>query len=220
MLRNQNVANLQVQIISARGDRQYIQPTANKVAALIVGEDTGHVTHRDIVLVTRDGNLKRISETHPSYMPLQYPLLFPYGTDGWHCAIRFSPFAVRKKEFVSMREFYAYCMQFRQNEGHTLLKGAKLFQQFVVDCYVAIEHYRLNFMKTHQFILRANVYHDLEDVVLAGDTDVSTIGRRFVLSSSFSGGSRNMVQHFQDAMAICRTIENLDIFITFTCNPN
>ena len=75
-------------------------------------------------------------------------------------------------------------------------------------------------MKTHQSILHANVYQGLEDAVLAGDTDASAVGRRFVLPSSFSGGSRNMIQHFQDAMAICRTIGNPDLFITFTCNPS
>ena len=63
MLRNQNVSNLQVQIICARGDRQYIQSTANEVAAILIGEDSGHITHRDIVVVARDGNLKRIKET-------------------------------------------------------------------------------------------------------------------------------------------------------------
>ncbi|KAJ0458162.1 hypothetical protein HanIR_Chr15g0782001 [Helianthus annuus] len=30
----------------------------------------------------RDGVLKRISELHPSYLALQYPILFPYGDDG------------------------------------------------------------------------------------------------------------------------------------------
>nr|XP_027096038.1 uncharacterized protein LOC113715934 [Coffea arabica] len=202
---------------------EFVPATQDIVPTNTVGAeqiDTGHVTHRDIVLVIQDGNLKRISEKHPSYMPLQYPLLFPYGIDGWHCAIRFSPSAIRKREFVSMREFYAYRIQFRQNEGYTLLKGAKLFQQFIVDCYAAIEHYRLNFMKTHQSLLRADVYQGLEDAVLAGDTDASAVGRRFVLPSLFSGGSRNMVQHFQDAMAIYRTIGNPDLFITFTCNPS
>ena len=36
--------------------------------------------NRDIVLHYRDGGLKRISELHRSYDPLQYPLLFPNGT--------------------------------------------------------------------------------------------------------------------------------------------
>ena len=27
---------------------------------------------------------KQISELHPGYDPMQHPLLFPYGTDGYH----------------------------------------------------------------------------------------------------------------------------------------
>ena len=37
----------------------------------------------DIVVLPRDGPFKSIREGHPSYIPLQYPLLFPYGEDGW-----------------------------------------------------------------------------------------------------------------------------------------
>ncbi|KAL0371771.1 UNVERIFIED_CONTAM: hypothetical protein Scaly_0858700 [Sesamum calycinum] len=34
------------------------------------------------------------------------------------------------------------------------------------------------------------------------------------------GGPRNMMQHYQDSIAICRAIGPPDFFITFTCNPN
>ncbi|GJT03613.1 ATP-dependent DNA helicase PIF1-like protein [Tanacetum coccineum] len=39
---------------------------------------------KDIIVNTKYGRPKRISELHPSYMALQYPLLFPYGEDGYH----------------------------------------------------------------------------------------------------------------------------------------
>ena len=57
------------------------RPTANEVADLLVGRASvqgSHVT----VLFTTGGQLQRINEIHPSYMELQYPLLFPYGEDG------------------------------------------------------------------------------------------------------------------------------------------
>ncbi|XP_012835448.1 PREDICTED: uncharacterized protein LOC105956154 [Erythranthe guttata] len=38
---------------------------------------------RDIVVETRSNKLQRISELHPHYLPLQYPLLFPYGEDDY-----------------------------------------------------------------------------------------------------------------------------------------
>lgn len=42
---------------------------------------------RDIIVHENVGGLKKISEIHPSYMALQYPLLFPYGEDGFHTNI-------------------------------------------------------------------------------------------------------------------------------------
>ena len=57
MLRNQNILNLQVQIICARGDKQYIQPTTNKVVTLIVGGDSGHITHGRLIHLTCHYNI-------------------------------------------------------------------------------------------------------------------------------------------------------------------
>jgi len=58
-------------------------PTVDEIAALIVGGDHGREEERDIIVRKIDGNLLQIYETYPPYMRLQYPLLFPYGTDGW-----------------------------------------------------------------------------------------------------------------------------------------
>jgi hypothetical protein len=41
-----------------------------------------------------------------------------------------------------------------------------------------------------------------------------------VLPGSFTGGMRYYVQHYQDAMAICRVHGGPDTFTTFTCNSN
>ncbi|KAL0298755.1 UNVERIFIED_CONTAM: hypothetical protein Sradi_6535300 [Sesamum radiatum] len=68
--------------------------------------------------------------------------------------------------------------------------------------------------------MRADLYQGLEEAVVAGHKDASAVGRRIVLPSSFTGGPRNMMQHYQDATAICRTIGTPNFFITFTCNPN
>ncbi|GKB15346.1 hypothetical protein Tco_0849269, partial [Tanacetum coccineum] len=39
---------------------------------------------RDIIVNKTNSGPQRISELHPSYMTLQYPLLYPYGEDGFH----------------------------------------------------------------------------------------------------------------------------------------
>ncbi|XP_053149091.1 uncharacterized protein LOC128343682 [Hemicordylus capensis] len=44
-------------------------------------------------------------------------------------------------------------------------------------------------------------------------------GKTFILPSSFAGSPRNMLQNYQDAMAIVRKYGKPDLFITTTCNP-
>ncbi|GJU27558.1 hypothetical protein Tco_1166179 [Tanacetum coccineum] len=62
----------------------YNLPTIFEVAALIPGD--GNPTDcRDVLIEERGSyNVQRISELHPSFLDLQYPLLFPYGEDGFH----------------------------------------------------------------------------------------------------------------------------------------
>ncbi|GJY98236.1 DNA helicase PIF1, ATP-dependent [Tanacetum coccineum] len=98
--------------------RQYNTPTVSEVAALTVNDFGDELPTRDIIVTGKDNRPKRVSKLHPSYMALQYPLLFPYGEDG-----------------------------------------------------------------------------------------------------TFTGSPRYMMQNYQDAMALCRTYGNPDLFITFTSNP-
>lgn len=220
IIRDNGAQDLRVRILSSRGGRQYTKPTTNEIAALLVGDGFESGANRDIVVQKLDGHLHRINETHPAYMPLQYPILFPYGTDGWRRSIEFTQATNANREGVSMREFYAFRLQFRDSEGKTLLQGGRLFQQFVVDCYAAIEQDRLNFVRCNQNILRSDLYSGLRDAVTAGDADAAEVGTRFILPSSFTGGPRNMNQHYQDAMAVCRAMGFPDLLLTFTCNPS
>jgi hypothetical protein len=61
--------------------RTYNVPHLDEVAALVVGEIGDGEEGRDIVVRESDGRLKRLHETHAKYIPLQYPLLFPFGED-------------------------------------------------------------------------------------------------------------------------------------------
>lgn len=64
--------------------RRYNRPTANEIAVIMVGTGDEPTAGRDIVLQTRSNRLQRIRETHSSYNPLRFPLLFPFGEQGWH----------------------------------------------------------------------------------------------------------------------------------------
>jgi hypothetical protein len=61
--------------------RTYNVPEIGEVTALIVGDFDSSEDGRDIVVREKDGCLQRIHETHSKYIPLQYPLLFPYEED-------------------------------------------------------------------------------------------------------------------------------------------
>ncbi|KAK9275061.1 hypothetical protein L1049_022319 [Liquidambar formosana] len=218
------VQDLRIIILESRGGnwRQYVHPTSDEVAALMVGDGFKNVNHRDIIISTFDQRLQRISEIHPSYMPLQYPLLFPYGEDGWRIGIPYQVGSVPARSVrttVSIREFYAFRLQYHESEGKTLLQGGRVFQQYVVDAYAAIEEQCLKWVRDNQKTLRAELYQGLQDAVIAGDSIPGAIGRRFILPSSFTGGPRNIIQNYQNAMGICRWAGPPDLFITFTCNP-
>ncbi|PNY00838.1 ATP-dependent DNA helicase PIF1 [Trifolium pratense] len=213
-----------IKLIGTRSDssRQYTMPATSEIAALIVGDFGQSNGRRDIVVEHKRKGLQRIKEYHPKFMAMQYPLLFPYGEDGFHLDILHSPNPKKKKTKrtkVTMREYYAYRIQQRSCEANTLICGGRLFQQYVVDAYTAIEEERLRWYRQHQTVLRTDLYKNVCDAVVRGDTVAAATGKRTVLPSSFTGGPRYMVQNYQDAMAICRTFGNPDIFLTFTANP-
>lgn len=202
--------------------RTYNLPTASEVAALIVGDIDETFGVRDIVIEKLDGDFQRINELHAAYLPLQYPLLFPYGEDGYRDNIMHREetlITTKSKKRVSIREFVSYKLMFRENEKSHLLHASKLLQQFIVDTYTMIESQRLLWIRSHQKELRSDLYKGLSDALLNGETNAAATGKRVVLPSSFTGGARYMMGNYQDAMSICQTVGYPDLFITFTCNP-
>ncbi|GKD49465.1 helicase [Tanacetum coccineum] len=177
--------------------RQYNTPTVGGVAALIANDFRDDEPTRDIVVNKKDSEPKRISELHPSYMALQYPLLFPYGEDGYHDKISYHTNTRKRKTsrgYVTMKEYYAYIIQYRKEQ-------------------------RLSWTRNNQDTLRVDLYHNVCDAVTRGDTNAAGLGKRIVLPHNFTSGPRYMMQNYQDAMALCRAYGNPDMFITFTSNP-
>ncbi|KAK9676558.1 hypothetical protein RND81_11G085000 [Saponaria officinalis] len=77
-----------------------------------------------------------------------------------------------------MREYYAYRIQQRLNEGQTILYGGRLFQQFLVDCCCAIESERLWFIKNNQELFRCDVLNNICDAVTKGDSIGQAVGQK------------------------------------------
>lgn len=77
--------NCYLRLIRHRGKdaRMHNIPTCDEVAALIIGDDNTVEKGRDIICKKKCGQLERLPETHTSFIPLQYPMLFPFGEDGY-----------------------------------------------------------------------------------------------------------------------------------------
>jgi len=69
--------------VSHLDTRRYNRPTASEVAVIMPDMGERPVNHREIILHSRAGPLKRISELHSAYLPLRYPIIHPYGEQGW-----------------------------------------------------------------------------------------------------------------------------------------
>uniref|UniRef100_A0A0D2ZUB6 ATP-dependent DNA helicase n=1 Tax=Brassica oleracea var. oleracea TaxID=109376 RepID=A0A0D2ZUB6_BRAOL len=198
--------------------KQYELPSSNEIAALVVGDFSSTMGERDIVLQHHSGNLQRIWSTHPLYMTLQYPLLFPYGEIGFYEGLKYKDHKEGKK-FVSMREYYTYRIQTRSCESSFIVKSGRLFHQFIVDAYTSLESYRLQWIRSNQTTIRIDLYNNVKDAVNRGDNDPQSVGKRVVLPSSHTGSPRYMAEKYQDAMAMCRCFGNPDLFVTVTANP-
>nr|XP_025617318.1 uncharacterized protein LOC112709653 [Arachis hypogaea] len=215
---------IKLRLLGKRGKdgRRYNLPNTDEVAALIVGDFDIDKTDRDIVVETQSGRLQRINQLNLAYLGLQYPLLFPFGEDGYKEDIPFnkgSQSGSKGRQEVSLREFFAFRIQERLADGSPLLYSRRLFQQFLVDGFSMIESSRLNYIRLDQEKLRCEMYKGIKEAVLSGETTPSSRGKRIILPSSFTGGPRYMIQNYQDAMAICKVVGYPDLFITFTCNP-
>ncbi|XP_055961830.1 uncharacterized protein LOC126681473 [Mercurialis annua] len=219
-----NMLPIQLKLIGRReiDGNQYNAPSANEIAGLLVGDFGYYDKNRDIVVEYRTGTLKRISPLHPSFMAMQFPILFPYGENGYMIDILYANVGQNKRikrQFITMREYYAYLIQQRIRDESALLRGGRLFQQFIVDAFTCIEQERLDFIKRNQKSLRSEIYTGIRDAFYRGDMDSNNIGKRILLPASYTGSPRYMMEHYHDAMTICRFYGHPDLFITFTCNP-
>ncbi|GJS91564.1 ATP-dependent DNA helicase PIF1-like protein [Tanacetum coccineum] len=145
-----------------RDGRKYDLPTASEVAALIVGDFDSTKHKRDIILERQGGDLKQISELHPSYLALQYPLLFPYAQDGYRTDIYHRGVTdltpTNKKTRVSMREWFAYRLQDRPKVYSMILNSRRL---------------KPSYIRREQKYLRSETYSKLAKLAADPDSGVT-----------------------------------------------
>uniref|UniRef100_A0A0A9B5H4 Helitron helicase-like domain-containing protein n=1 Tax=Arundo donax TaxID=35708 RepID=A0A0A9B5H4_ARUDO len=162
-------------------------PSASEVAALVMKDPTDQTQGRNIIVEFKDMGPQRISNTHPKLMSMQYPLLYPYGEDGFTLEIPYQEKGAKyKRNYVTMQEYYAYCLHHRREESMALLMSGRLSLQFWVDVFTCIEQSRLNWIRHNQGKLRTELYSGLQDAIERGDTRTEQVGKRIVVPSTFT----------------------------------
>ncbi|XP_076959697.1 uncharacterized protein LOC143635851 [Bidens hawaiensis] len=104
----QIIQRLKEMLDSQNDGRTYNLPTTSEVTALIVGDISDSLQPRDILVTTMGGKIIPISELHPLYVPLQYPIIFINGEDGYRVDIYHRGVNEgddSKRPFTTMREW-------------------------------------------------------------------------------------------------------------------
>ncbi|GKE56023.1 DNA helicase [Tanacetum coccineum] len=218
-----DIPNFKVKLYNVIGTRQYELPTADTIGAIVFGGNS--VMETEFVLIVEEHSRfpQRVNKLHPCYMALQFPLLFIYSEQGYQKDMKLLNVpgqSTKTDKRMSMNMFYCYQIHDRFNHYSLLPRGGKLFQQYVVTAYCAIEQSRLDYISQKQSDIRNDYLSGLYDAIMRGDRDGSDLGTQIVLTGSFTGGPRYMYAHYLDALAICRVYGNPSFFITFTCNSN
>ncbi|KAG2881102.1 hypothetical protein PC116_g23940 [Phytophthora cactorum] len=118
-------------------------PTASEVAAIVIDQNTAQ-------LRALGGGFTRIFETHESYDPLQYSLLFPYSERGWSFDLPYvgNPVDSHGNALaMSLREYESILLHGRTDSAYLFLKRGYLMQQYCVDQWAKCEHERLRFIE-------------------------------------------------------------------------
>ncbi|XP_057755425.1 uncharacterized protein LOC130974571 [Arachis stenosperma] len=157
-----NYTTIKLKLISKRttDGRTYNLSSASEMVALIVGDVEQLSKDRDIVIESQSRKLQRIDIFHPSYLALQYPLLFPYGKDK------------------------------KMGESPLILRSKRLFQQFLVDAYTMVESERLKLFGCKQPQLRVDKYKCLHESLINRDVNAARLGKRIILLSIFTDKPR------------------------------
>ncbi|CAJ2658557.1 unnamed protein product [Trifolium pratense] len=161
-LKQGNVHELKLRLIHDRktDGRIYNHPTVSEVAALIVGDvDAGDT--RDLIIEQRSGKLERINEFHSAYLGYQYPLLFPYGEDGYRRGTLHKErpdVIITRRNRLTIMDWLSFRIQMRKAEAQTLISSRRLFQQFLVDGFTMMEAERAILASTIEVVEQINTY--------------------------------------------------------------
>nr|GEV08316.1 serine-threonine/tyrosine-protein kinase catalytic domain-containing protein [Tanacetum cinerariifolium] len=131
-----SLVNVELRLLSERtSSRQYNAPTIAEVAAMITNDFGDGDPTRDIIVNTKD--------------------------DGYHDKISYHRnmgTCKTNRGYVTMKEYYAYVIQYKQNQGTTLHIGGRLFQQYLHGAHILL------WLKDH---CKCKTPEEIDDIISA-----------------------------------------------------
>jgi hypothetical protein len=153
-------------------------------------------------------------------MPLQYPLLFPFGERGFQVGVLYNGILnrdnwERKRVQMTMQDYYCYQFHYKPDQPNPFLSYGVLSSQAKVDASACIDENRLSYILNNQKKLHTENFQGIADAISKGGDEM---GKVVVLPASHIGGMRYMIQNYHDSISICRVYGPPDFFFTCTCN--
>ncbi|PWA63447.1 hypothetical protein CTI12_AA352830 [Artemisia annua] len=127
-----NIPNFKVKLFGVVGSKQHELPSGDAIGAIVFEGGPDVETDFDIVIEKHSGTAQRVNKLNPSYMSLQFPLIFIYGEAGYHLGLTLSNArnaSTDGPKKMSMKMFYAYQLHDRQgqkmDEASSIVTSAK-----------------------------------------------------------------------------------------------
>ncbi|GKD88729.1 DNA helicase, partial [Tanacetum coccineum] len=95
----------------------------------------------------------------------------------------------------------------QRKEFGLILKGGRLFQQYVVVVFCAIEQSRLDFIRKNQNDLRSDFLSGLYDAVSRGEREGISAGSKIMLLNTFTRGPRVFEQKVKDFLRFLKEVK-------------
>lgn len=252
-LENPDVSAILIRQVTRGPDSRCFNMPADssEVAMVIVGDGERMDNGRDVMVHRHDRrHPEAVSELHPSFLPLHFPIIHPFGEQGWSMGI-----PVADGQYDALRGYdneqhadeadedgrVRAVTQLRWIRYHIHDKiageGTRMPRPLNLPVFSALFHAGKLYQEyiidawaqvewgRLQFIEHNQTQLRADTYRGIGDAanaglPSESIGAPVVLPSTFVCGPRIMQQLFQDALNIARHLGNPSFFVTMTCNPD
>ena len=179
--------------------RRYNPQRFNEVAAYFTTTADGVIPDPYVSVINKSSKqLKYVNSIDANVKPWVYPLFYVHGSQAWHKNLK-----ITNGRKLTRLNYVRYRLANREGQFNPFLLGRRLSQQYITDSQVKIERDRIEWCKNNQNQLKKESYQGMIDYLSwRAEGSNTQIGTITILPSTFEGSPRNMVQKYQDSMAI------------------